>query len=61
MKRVQFIFSTKQETLSVSLPETLFVAVRKKAKRAGVPYQRFIRHALERAVTMPKRLKAKAG
>ena len=61
MKRVQLIFRTKLETLSVAVPETLFDAVRENAKREGVPYQRFIRHILERAVMMRTRSKAKVG
>jgi predicted DNA binding CopG/RHH family protein len=36
------------------LPEQLLEAVRRRARDAGIPYQRFIRMALERAVQRPK-------
>ena len=61
MTRVHLIFRTRQETLCVPIPEALFVAVRKNAKRKGVPYRRYIRQVLEHAATTPKRSKAKAG
>jgi predicted DNA binding CopG/RHH family protein len=61
MTQVQLIFRTKHETLKVAIPETLFVAVRKKANRVGMPYKRYILRTIERAVTMPKRSKANAG
>jgi len=37
-----------------SLTEQLLEAVRRRAHDAGIPYQRFIRMALERAVQRPK-------
>jgi len=61
MQRVQLVFRSRRETLTASIPKALFDAVRLRAKKTGVPYQRFIRHVLERAVTAPKRSKAKAG
>jgi predicted DNA binding CopG/RHH family protein len=57
MTQVQLIFRTKHETLKVPIPEALFDAVRKKAKRVGMPYKRFILRAIARGVTMPKRSK----
>jgi predicted DNA binding CopG/RHH family protein len=33
------------------LPETLLSAVKQRAQARGIPYQRFIREALEQAVT----------
>jgi predicted DNA binding CopG/RHH family protein len=36
------------------LPESLLTAVKERARRAGIPYQRFIRMALERALLEPK-------
>jgi predicted DNA binding CopG/RHH family protein len=33
------------------LPETLLDAVKDRAKTSGIPYQRFIREALEEAVS----------
>jgi predicted DNA binding CopG/RHH family protein len=37
------------------LSADLLEAVRKNAKRQGIPYQRYIRQALERAVSERKR------
>jgi predicted DNA binding CopG/RHH family protein len=41
--------------VSLRLPEKLLTAVRSRAKRVGIPYQRFIRMALEQAVQEPIR------
>jgi predicted DNA binding CopG/RHH family protein len=47
---VRFELKRKDKSINLRLPEMLLNAVRSRAKRAGVPYQRFIRMALERAV-----------
>jgi len=51
---VKFELRPKDKTVSLRLPEALLDEVRLRAKRAGMPYQRFIRMAVERAVTEPK-------
>jgi predicted DNA binding CopG/RHH family protein len=51
---VQFELKRKDKTVSLRLPETLLSQVRDRATRAGMPYQRFIRMALERALHDPK-------
>ena len=60
-KPMHFEIRPKEKSINLRLSEGLLDAVRENAKREGVPYQRFIRHVLERAVTAPKRSKAKAG
>jgi predicted DNA binding CopG/RHH family protein len=50
MVSMRFELRPKDKTISLRLPEKLLDAVRSKAEGAGVPYQRFIRMALERAV-----------
>ena len=50
MKPVQFEFAAKDARINMRLPEELLIAVKSAADKAGVPYQRFIRHALEDAV-----------
>jgi len=50
MRTVRFEFQPKDERVNMRLPRTLLEAVKATAAKAGVPYQRFIRHALERAV-----------
>lgn len=51
MTRVQFEFQAKDTSVNLRLPKALLEAVRAQAKKKGVPYQRFIRLALEQAVT----------
>ena len=48
---VRFEFEKKAARVNMRLPETLLVAVKARAKARGIPYQRFIREALEHAVT----------
>ena len=47
---VQFEFKRKDKSISLRLPEPLLEAVRLRAKRDGMPYQRFMRLAIERAL-----------
>ncbi|MBI2719503.1 MAG: BrnA antitoxin family protein [Rhizobiales bacterium] len=54
-KPVRFEFQPKTERVNMRLPAELLQAVRRKAKAEGLPYQRFIRATLERAVTGKKR------
>ncbi|HWY16422.1 MAG TPA: BrnA antitoxin family protein [Rhizomicrobium sp.] len=50
MRFVRFELKPKDKSINLRLPEPLLNAVRDRAKRARMPYQRFIRMALERAV-----------
>jgi predicted DNA binding CopG/RHH family protein len=59
-KPIHFEMRPKQKTVNLRISEGLLEAVRENAKREGVPYQRFIRLTLERAVTPLKRSKVKA-
>jgi len=45
----------KDKAVSLRLPERLLDAVRGAAKRQGVPYQRFIRMAIESALVKADR------
>ncbi|GAC1341577.1 MAG: CopG family antitoxin [Beijerinckiaceae bacterium] len=47
---MRFEMKRKDRTVNLRLPEELLQAVRQHADSAGIPYQRFIRMALERAV-----------
>jgi predicted DNA binding CopG/RHH family protein len=47
---VRFEPRPKDETVSPRLPEALPTVVRQQARQAGMPYQRYIRTALERAI-----------
>ena len=50
MRPVRFEFQPKSERVNMRLPRELLDAVRASAAKAGVPYQRFIRQALEEAI-----------
>jgi predicted DNA binding CopG/RHH family protein len=47
---VRFEFEKKSGRVNMRLPETLLQAVRESAGARGIPYQRFIREALEQAI-----------
>jgi len=49
-KPVQFEFDRKTAKINMRLPEKLLDAVKTKASERGIPYQRWIRETLERAV-----------
>ena len=50
MRPIRFEFQPKSERVNMRVPRQLLYAVRASAAKAGVPYQRFIRQALEDAV-----------
>ena len=50
----QFEFKPKQKSINLRISGELLNAVRASAERQGIPYQRFIRQTLERAVTQRK-------
>lgn len=50
-KPVRFEFEKKGARVNMRLPEPLLEAVKDRAKARGIPYQRFIREALEQAVS----------
>jgi predicted DNA binding CopG/RHH family protein len=50
MRTVQFEFAPKAARINMRLPSDLLKAVKSSAASRGVPYQRFIRQALEQAV-----------
>lgn len=54
MREARFEFAPKAARVNMRLPADLLQAVKTTAARQGMPYQRFIRQALERAVTPRK-------
>jgi predicted DNA binding CopG/RHH family protein len=54
LRTVRFEFQPKDERVNMRLPRPLLDAVKATAARAGVPYQRFIRQAIEDAVLARK-------
>ena len=46
----RFEFEAKSERVNMRLPRSLLDAVKAKAAKRGIPYQRFIRQTLESAV-----------
>jgi predicted DNA binding CopG/RHH family protein len=55
MRVIQFEFEPKTERVNMRLPRTLLNAVKARAAKQGIPYQRYIRQALESAVAPVKR------
>ena len=53
MVPMRFAFKRKDRTVSLCLSEELSIAT-KAAARAGVPYQRFMHHAIEQAAMVGK-------
>ena len=49
-KPVRFEFGKKAARVNMRMPEPLLKAVKQRARARGIPYQRFIREALEEAV-----------
>jgi predicted DNA binding CopG/RHH family protein len=49
-KPARFEFQKKSARLNMRLPQSLLSALKEKATRRGIPYQRFIRETLERAL-----------
>ena len=47
---MQFELKRKDKSVNLRLPEQLLEAVRKRAELALLPYQRFIRMAIEQAL-----------
>ncbi len=54
LKPTQFEFAPKEARINMRLPGELLSAVKRAAKRRGVPYQRFIRQTLEDALKEPR-------
>ncbi len=50
-KPVHFEFEKKEEQINMRVPRPLLAAVKAHAKARGIPYTRFIRETLERAVS----------
>ncbi len=51
----RFEFEKKAARVNMRLPQSLLDAAKDRARRRGIPYQRFIREALERAVASSRR------
>ncbi len=59
MVPVRFEFKPKDHRITMRLPESLYKTLRAKADGSGIPYQRFIRQAIETALfgTQPTGIK----
>jgi predicted DNA binding CopG/RHH family protein len=50
MKQVRFELKPKDKSVNLRLSADLLAAIRKQAKKLGIPYQRFMRLKLEQAL-----------
>jgi predicted DNA binding CopG/RHH family protein len=53
-KPIHFEFEKKDDQINMRVPRTLLAAVKARAKARGIPYTRFIRETLERAMAAPE-------
>jgi len=53
-KPARFEFERKDEQINMRVPKPLLAAVKARARARGIPYTRFIRETLERAIAAPK-------
>jgi len=53
-KAIHFEFEKKTAQLNMRVPKPLLDAVKKRARARGIPYTRFIREAVERALSRPE-------
>ena len=51
----RFEFKPKEKSINLRISDDLLKAVQTRAKREGIPYQRYIRQALERAITQGRK------
>jgi predicted DNA binding CopG/RHH family protein len=54
-KPMRFEFQPKEKSINLRISQSLLKEVQFHAKREGIPYQRYIRQALERAVASAPR------
>ena len=52
-KPTRFEFEKKDEQINMRVPRPLLAALKARAKARGIPYTRFIRETLERALAAP--------
>ena len=52
-KVTRFEFEKKDDQINMRVPKPLLAAVKARAKARGIPYTRFIRETLERAMVTP--------
>jgi predicted DNA binding CopG/RHH family protein len=55
LKPVRFEFEKKSAQLNVRVPKALLDAVKRRSARRGIPYTRFIREAVEAALSRPEK------
>jgi predicted DNA binding CopG/RHH family protein len=55
LRPTRFEFEKKTAQLNMRLPASLLEAVKKRAVARGIPYTRFIREAVETALTGPEK------
>jgi predicted DNA binding CopG/RHH family protein len=57
-KTVQFEFEKKSARVNMRLPEALIKTVKERARKRGVPYQRYIREMIELGLSASEKRKA---
>jgi predicted DNA binding CopG/RHH family protein len=55
MKPARFEFEKKSAQLNMRVPKSLLDAVKRRSAKRGIPYTRFIREAVEAALSRPEK------
>ena len=55
MKPFRFEFEKKSSQLNMRVPKALLEAVKRRSAKRGIPYTRFIREAVEAALSRPEK------
>jgi predicted DNA binding CopG/RHH family protein len=55
LKPVRFEFEKKTEQLNMRVPKALLDAVKRRSAKRGIPHTRFIREAVETALSHPEK------
>ena len=55
LKPVRFEFEKKSAQLNMRVPQALLDAVKRRSEVRGIPYTRFIREAVESALSRPEK------
>ncbi len=61
LRPVHFEFAKKTAQVNMRLPEALLEAVKQQSAARGIPYTRYIREALEQAISREKATARQAG
>jgi predicted DNA binding CopG/RHH family protein len=57
LRPMRFEFEKKSAQLNMRVPKAMLDAVKRRSARRGIPYTRFIREAVEAALSRPEKMR----